>query len=125
MNGDAIHRPLITDSLSGVYQILHNEYNKVSVSFLCDFLLRLLSVSMTANEADTNPAALVNTIAPMIKQWHDMQLDKHLTADMLFVVALLKGFPSNSKARIESLQVVLREAQVRENGPDRPSRAEA
>ena len=125
VNGDAVHRPLITDNLSGIYQILYNEYNKVSISFLCDFLLRLLSVSMTADEADSNPAALVTTIAPMIKQWHDMQLDKHLTADMLFVVALLKGYPSNSKARVESLQVVLREAQARETDPHRTSRAEA
>ena len=61
----------------------------------------------------------------MVKQYNDMNLSKHLTGDMLFVMALLKGLPASSKARTECLQTVLREVQARESDPERPVRSEA
>jgi hypothetical protein len=80
---------------------------------------------VSLEEAESNPGALITSIAPMVKQYNDMNLSKHLTGDMLFVVALLKGLPASSKARTECLQTVLREVQARESDPERPVRSEA
>lgn len=122
--GEAVDQPMQNDNLSGIFQNLFNEYSRVSISFVCNYLLSLLSLSVSLEEAESNPGALITSIAPMVKQYNDMNLSKHLTGDMLFVVALLKGLPANSKARTECLQTVLREVQARESDPGRPVRSE-
>ena len=116
--GDAVDQPFLNDNLSGLFQNLFNEYSRVSISFVCNYLLGLLSLSVSLEEAESNPGALITSIAPMVKQYNDMNLSKHLTGDMLFVVALLKGLPASSKARTECLQTVLREVQARESDPE-------
>ena len=60
--------PFDTDNLSGIYQNLYNEFNKISIGFLCEFLLKLLQVSSSQEESSTNPSALVERSAPMLQQ---------------------------------------------------------
>ena len=88
---EAIEQPYESQNLSGIYQILLDVYSKASISFMCDYLLDLLSVMATAEDVERNPDVMVTKMAPRIKQFSDMRLSSYLTQDMLFVVSLLKG----------------------------------
>lgn len=121
--GEAIEQPYDYNNLSGMYQILLNAYSQATISFMCDYLLELLSLAVTVDEAERNPEAMVTKVAPMIKQFTDMRLSSHLTQDMLFVVSLLKGYPQATRQDI--LRVLYVELQARENDPHRAIRAEA
>ena len=123
VNGGRISAPYDNNNLSGIFQNLYNEYNKVSIHYFCDFLMKVLDQSMTSREADETPGAAVDKIAGFIQEYDRLQLDKHLTSDMLFTVALLKMYPAGSKAQRDGLQVVLEEAQAMERDPSRSDRA--
>jgi hypothetical protein len=85
--------------------------------------MKVLDQSMTSREADETPGAAVDKIAGFIQEYDRLQLDKHLTSDMLFTVALLKMYPAGSKAQRDGLQVVLEEAQAMERDPSRSDQA--
>ena len=122
VSSSRISAPYDNNSLSGIFQNLYNEYNKVSLHYFCDFLLKVLDQSMTSKEADETPGAAVDKIAGFIQEYDRLQLDKHLTSDMLFTAALLKMYPAGSKAQREGLQVVLEESLAMEQDPTRSER---
>ena len=120
---EAIEQPYESQNLSGIYQILLDVYSKASISFMCDYLLDLLSVMATAEDVERNPDVMVTKMAPRIKQFSDMRLSSYLTQNMLFVVSLLKGYPQATRQDI--LRVLYVELQARETDPHRAIRAES
>jgi len=45
VNGESIVQPLATDHLGGIYALLHQEYNKITMGAFCDYLMGHISES--------------------------------------------------------------------------------
>ena len=121
--GAAIEAPYEYNNLSGMYQILLDTYSKASISFMCDYLLDLMSLEVSADNVERNPEVMLTKMAPKIKMYNDMRLSEYLTQDMITVVFTLKAYPQSTRQDI--LQHLYIELQARENDPGRAIRAES
>jgi hypothetical protein len=121
--GMAIEAPYDYHNLSGIYQILLDTYSRASISFMCDYLLDLMSLEVSADEVERNPEVMLTKMAPKIKMYNDMRLNEYLTQDMITVVFTLKAYPQSTRQDI--LQHLYIELQARENDPGRAIRAES
>jgi len=118
VNGINISAPLATDNLSGIFRNLYNEYSKVSLSYFCDYLMRVLSQSCPEGESDSNPGAAVDRMNQLVQEFNRQNLHTQLTPDQFFTAALLKSYEDGSRARREGLQLVLTSAAKLEEDPD-------
>ena len=121
--GAAIEAPYDYNNLSGMYQILLDTYSRASISFMCDYLLDLMSLEVSADDVERNPEVMLTKMAPKIKMYNDMRLNEYLTQDMITVVFTLKAYPQSTRQDI--LQHLYIELQARENDPHRAIRAES
>ena len=55
VNGESIVQPLATENLSGIYALLHQEYNKITMGAFCDYLMALMSETSSKDDSNRNP----------------------------------------------------------------------
>ena len=107
VNGDSVIQPLLTENLSGIYALLHNEYNKITMGAFCDYLMVLMSESSTKDESTRNPQVQLKRIDKHLKTWLDMDLEKFMTPDHLFTICLLKSYHPETVIRTDGVRHML------------------
>ena len=91
VNGESVMQPLATENLSGIYALLQQEYNKITLGTFCDFLMALMSESSLRDESNKAPQTQLKRMDKRLKTWMDMDLLKFMTPDHLFTIFLLKS----------------------------------
>lgn len=107
VNGESIVQPLATDNLSGIYALLHQEYNKITMGAFCDYLMGLMSESSSKEESNRTPQLQLKRMDKHLKTWLDMDLEKFMTPDHLFTICLLKSYHTDTAIRNEGVRHVL------------------
>jgi len=107
VNGESIVQPLATDNLSGIYSLLYQKYNKITMSAFCDYLMGLMSESSSIEESNRNPQLQLKRMDKHLKTWLDMDLEKFMNPDNLFTICLLKSYHSDTVIRSEGVHHVL------------------
>jgi hypothetical protein len=107
VNGESIVQPLATDNLSGIYALLHQEYNKITMGAFCDYLMALMSETSSKDESNRNPQLQLKRMDKHLKTWLDMDLEKFMTPDHLFTICLLKSYHHDTNIRSEGVRHIL------------------
>ena len=109
VNGESIMQPFATDNISGIYAILQQEYNKITMGAFCDYLMGLMSESSSSSrdESNKNPQLQLKRMDKNIKTWLDMDLEKFMTPDHLFTICLLRQYHPDSVIRTDGVRHVL------------------
>ena len=107
VNGESIIQPLATDNLSGIYALLHQEYNKITMGAFCDYLMALMSESSSKDDSNRNPQLQLKKMDKHIKTWLDMDLEKFMTPDHLFTICLLKSYHQDTVIRSDGVRHIL------------------
>lgn len=93
-----VTNPWSSCNLSGIFQVLFEEYGNPSMSMFHDSLLHLISFPPAdAATADSNALKMMQQIQAMRKQWRNMELFAYMTEDILFTVAFLRLLPQGTE----------------------------
>ena len=107
VNGDSIVQPLATENLSGMFALLHQEYNKITMGAFCDYLMALMSESSSKEESSKNPQVQLKRMDKHLKMWLDMDLEKFMTPDHLFTICLLRSYHPDTVIRSDGVRHIL------------------
>lgn len=107
VNGESIVQPLATENLSGIYALLHQEYNKITMGAFCDYLMTLMSESSSRDESNKTPQLQLKRMDKHLKTWLDMDLEKFMTPDHLFTICLLKSYHPDTVIRSDGVRHIL------------------
>jgi len=107
VNGESIVQPLATENLSGIYALLHQEYNKITMGAFCDYLMALMSESSSKDDSNRNPQLQLKRMDKHIKTWLDMDLEKFMTPDHLFTICLLRSYHPDTIIRSDGVRHIL------------------
>lgn len=107
VNGESIMQPLATENLSGIYALLHQEYNKITMGAFCDYLMGLMSESSSREESNRNPQLQLKRMDKHLKTWLDMDLEKFMTPDHLFTICLLRSYHPDTMIRSDGVRHIL------------------
>ena len=97
VNDETVERPWHTDSLCGIFHILHREYSTATFELFCTFLMDLLSITATADEIATNPYVVAQRTDAKLQMWIDFKFDEFMTRDHLFTIANLKTLQGDKR----------------------------
>ena len=118
VNGDSIIQPLLTENLSGIYALLYQEYNKITLGAFCNYLMDLMSESSTLDECNQKPQDPLARVDKHLKLWVDMNLQEYMTQDHLFTITLLRTYHPSSNIRRDGVRHVFefaRELELNQN----------
>ena len=107
VNGESIIQPLATENLSGIYALLHQEYNKITMGAFCDYLMALMSESSSREESNRSPQLQLKRMDKHLKTWLDMDLEKFMTPDHLFTICLLRSYHPDTVIRSDGVRHIL------------------
>ena len=117
VNGLTIIDPYEHNNVSGVYHHLRQKYGRANMSYFCTHLLRILSEEASITTTQTKLKSILDGMDSDMRTWYNAGLDKMLTQDFLFTVALLKRIHPESKERQDCVETVMAFAKRLEADP--------
>lgn len=110
--GDVVENPYETNSLTGMLEILKNEYVKANLVQFKHRLLDVLNFRLTKNQMDGNPFYGIQAITQKINVWKSMGLFAYLNEDIFWTVCFLRMYDNTSdiyqKALAHSMEFIYR-----------------
>ena len=106
VNGESIVQPLLTENLSGIYSLLFQEYNKITLGAFCNYLMDLMSETSSLEECNQKPQDPLGRVDKHLKLWIDMNLQTYMTQDHLFTITLLRTYHPTSNIRRDGVRHV-------------------
>jgi len=101
-----IKNPYVECSLTGMIQVLRNEYMKLNLVTFKSKLMEIMNTKLLRNQMD-NPEYGMNMISQYYNAWNSQGMGKYFTPDMFWTVNFLRQYDQDCELYNECLERVL------------------
>eukprot|EP01034_Spumella_vulgaris_P034105 gene34105-42053_t len=102
--GATIFDPHTSNNLSGMYEMMYQDYSKASLVIFSRMLLDWVDHSVSLERCDSFPLQVVNDADQTLKSWYQLDLWHYMNLDRFSVVMMLKSMDKDSRLREDALK---------------------